>query len=313
MKIGFLFPGQGAQTIGMGKDLYENFEEVRNIYERVEKITGIDIKEISFEGDEKILNETQNTQLGILTESLGILEVLKNERIKAEMTSGLSLGEYTALIEDNIFDFETGVKIVQKRGEIMREYTPEGNWKMAAILGLDKENVNRACKNITSGFVQIANYNTVGQIVISGNEEAVMQAGELAKRYGAKKVCVLNTSGPFHTIKMEKCSEMLKKELERVNINHKNSKVIKNLDGMKYAENDDVVEILSKHIMSPVQFTKDLETMYKHGIDTFIEIGPGKTLSQFVKRMKFERQINIMNINDVDSLKNTIMYIKNNL
>ena len=298
MQIGFLFPGQGVQKVGMGKDLYEKYEEVKNVYDEVKKITGIDIKKISFEGPEELLNKTQNTQLAILTESLAILKVLKNKNIKAKMSSGLSLGEYTALIEDEIFDFETGIKVVEKRGEIMQKLTPKGNWKMAAIMGLREKQVEEICKKMDNRYVVPANYNTKGQIVISGEEEAVVKAGELAKEMGAKKVSLLNTEGPFHTPKLEKCSIALKKELTKIKINKKDSKVVKNIDGKTYMENDNIIEILSKHISNPVRFTSCLQTMYDNGIDTFVEIGPGRTLSSFVKRMKFENSIKIMNVSN---------------
>lgn len=306
MKIGFLFPGQGAQVIGMGKDLYEKYEEVRKIYDKVQKITGIDIKKISFEGPEELLNETQYTQIAILTESLSILEILKKNRINAEMSTGLSLGEYTALIEDGVISFDDGVKLVEKRGKIMQNLTPNGNWKMAAIMGLDEEQVEDICKKVKSGFVVPANYNTIGQIVISGEEKAILKAEELAKEAGAKKVSILKTSGPFHTSKLEKCSEALKEELQQININKQNSKVVKNIDGEMYKATDNIVDILSKHIMNPVRFTKCLQTMYNNGINTFIEIGPGKTLSSFVKRMKFEGPVKIMNISNCNELEKVI-------
>lgn len=306
MKIGFLFPGQGAQVIGMGKDLYEKYEEVRKIYDKVQKITGIDIKKISFEGPDELLNETQYTQIAILTESLAILEILKKNRINAEMSTGLSLGEYTALIEDGIISFDDGVKLVEKRGKIMQNLTPNRNWKMAAIMGLDEEQVEDICKKVKSGFVVPANYNTIGQIVISGEEKAILKAEELAKEAGAKKVSILKTSGPFHTSKLEKCSEALKEELQQININKQNSKVVKNIDGEMYKATDNIVDILSKHIMNPVRFTKCLQTMYNNGINTFIEIGPGKTLSGFVKRMKFEGPVKIMNISNCNELEKVI-------
>ena len=266
-------------------------------------ITGINIKAISFDGSEEILNKTQNTQLAILTESLAILEILKKEKINAKMSAGLSLGEYTALIEDGIFDFEDGIKIVEKRGEIMQKLIPNGNWKMAAILGLEENQVEQICKNVNSGYVVPANYNTKGQIVISGEEEAVIRAGEIAKEIGAKKVSLLKTAGPFHTQKLEKCSKALKEELNKVKINNKESKVVKNIDGKVYKKNDNVVDILSKHISNSVRFTSCLQTMYDNGIDMFVEIGPGKTLSSFVKRMKFEKSIKIMNISNCESLE----------
>lgn len=307
MKIGFLFPGQGSQKVGMGKDLYETYEEVRKIYDEVSKITGINIKQISFEGPEEKLNETQNTQLAILTQSLAILEILHKNGITPQMSAGLSLGEYTALIEANAISFEEGVKLVQKRGEIMQKLTPEGNWKMAAIIGLGNKEVEEVCSKVQSGFVVPANYNTIGQIAISGEEEAVKEAGKIAQEMGAKKVMLLNTAGPFHTEKLLKCSEALKKELDEVTINTKtNTKVIKNINGKQYEETDDTKAILSKHITSPVRFDKVLQTMLESGIDTFIEIGPGKALSGFVKRMNPANDINIININDTASLEKAI-------
>lgn len=313
MKIGFLFPGQGTQSVGMGLDLYQQFSEAKNIYDKVSEITGIDIKQISFNGPEEVLNKTQNTQLAVLTESLAILEVLKKNNINAQMSAGLSLGEYTALIEDDIFDFETGVKLVQKRGEIMQNKVPEGNWKMLAIMGLDENKISKICEQVSKKyFVAMANYNTIGQIVVSGEENGIANMSELAKENGARKVTILNTAGPFHTIKLKECARALKETLDNIKVNNKNSKVIKNLDGTLYNVNDDIKEVLAKHIMNPVRFTSCLSTMYDNGIDTFIEIGPGKTLSGFVKRMKFQKPINILNINNCASLEKTIKEVKEN-
>lgn len=310
MNIGFLFPGQGSQSVGMGKDLYEEYEEVKKIYDLVKEITKIDIAKISFEGPEDVLNKTKYTQLAILTNSLAILEVLKNNEIEAKVSAGLSLGEYSALIYSEALSLEEGIKIVQKRGEYMEELVPEGEWQMAAILGLTDNQVEEVCKKVKNGFVSPANYNCTGQVAISGEKDAVLEAENIAKEMGARKVMALKTAGPFHTKKLIKSSELLRKELEKIELHKFKSKVIKNIDGTEYKENDDIKEILAKHIISPVRFSKTLETMINEGVDTFIEIGPGKTLSGFVKRTTVDKKINILNINNVQTLKETINFIK---
>lgn len=309
MKIGFLFPGQGAQSIGMGKDLYENYQEVRDIYENVHKITGVDIKKITFDGTEQELSKTQNTQIAVLTMSLAILKLLEKKGINAEISAGLSLGEYTALIYSKCISFEDGVKLVKKRGEYMQNLLPEGDWAMAAILGLEDEKVEEVCKKVVDGFVVPVNYNTQGQVVISGEKTAVEQAEIIAKEMGAKKVRILKTSGPFHTKKLIEASNALRKDLEKININKFKTKVVKNINGDIYKDEENIKAILAEHMISPVKFSKCLETMLKMGIDTFVEIGPGKTLSGFVKRIKTEKEIKIYNICDVKSLENTLKEI----
>ncbi len=309
MKIGFLFPGQGAQSIGMGKDLYENYQEVRDIYENVHKITGVDIKKITFDGTEQELSKTQNTQIAVLTMSLAILKLLEKKGINAEISAGLSLGEYTALIYSKCISFEDGVELVKKRGEYMQNLLPKGDWAMAAILGLEDEKVEEVCKKVVDGFVVPVNYNTQGQVVISGEKTAVEQAEIIAKEMGAKKVRILKTSGPFHTKKLIEASNALRKDLEKININKFKTKVVKNINGDIYKDEENIKAILAEHMISPVKFSKCLETMLKMGIDTFVEIGPGKTLSGFVKRIKTEKEIKIYNICDVKSLENTLKEI----
>lgn len=309
MKIGFLFPGQGAQSIGMGKDLYENYQEVRDIYENVHKITGVDIKKITFDGTEQELSKTQNTQIAVLTMSLAILKLLEKKGINAEISAGLSLGEYTALIYSKCISFEDGVELVKKRGEYMQNLLPEGDWAMAAILGLEDEKVEEVCKKVVDGFVVPVNYNTQGQVVISGEKTAVEQAEIIAKKMGAKKVRILKTSGPFHTKKLIEASNALRKDLEKININKFKTKVVKNINGDIYKDEENIKDILAEHMISPVKFSKCLETMLKMGIETFVEIGPGKTLSGFVKRIKTEKEIKIYNICDVKSLENTLKEI----
>lgn len=312
MKIGFLFPGQGSQNIGMGKDIYEEYEIARQVYKRVEELTGVYISSISFNGPEEKLNETKYTQLAILTMSLAILEVFKSQHIVSEISAGLSLGEYTALINSGAISFEEGVKIVQKRGEYMQYLLPKGDWQMAAVIGLTDEQVEEACKNVKSEFVVPANYNCIGQVAISGERKGVEQVGDIAKRMGAKKVIPLKTVGPFHTEKLIESSKALRKELENVKINKFSTKVIKNIDGEIYKDTDDIKDILAKHIINPVRFSKTIQNMLNYGVDTFIEIGPGKSLSSFVKRTPIEKEIKIFNVNNSENLKNTINLLLNN-
>ena len=311
MKIGFLFPGQGTQKIGMGKDVYEKYEEARKVYDLAQEITGVDIAKISFEGEEEVLNETRYTQSAILTMSLAILEILKKNNIKAEMSAWLSLGEYAALVSGGALSTQDAIKLIQKRGEYMQNLLPEGNWKMAAVFGLNEEQIVEVCKKVNNGFVVPANFNTKEQIVISGEEEGIFEAEKLAKEMGAKKVRILNTAGPFHTEKLQKSSEALKAELEKVEFKPFSSTVIKNLDGEPYSANDNMIEILAKHIVNPVRFSKTLENMLNSGIDIFVEIGPGKTLSGFVKKEKGDREITILNICDVKTLEDAIEILKN--
>ena len=263
MKIGFLFPGQGAQSIGMGKDLYENYQEVRDIYENVHKITGVDIKKITFDGTEQELSKTQNTQIAVLTMSLAILKLLEKKGINAEISAGLSLGEYTALIYSKCISFEDGVELVKKRGEYMQNLLPEGDWAMAAILGLEDEKVEEVCKKVVDGFVVPVNYNTQGQVVISGEKTAVEQAEIIAKEMGARKVRILKTSGPFHTKKLIEASNALRKDLEKININKFKTKVVKNINGDIYKDEENIKDILAEHMISPVKFSKCLETILK--------------------------------------------------
>lgn len=287
MRIGFLFPSQGSQSVGMGKDLYDEFEIVRDVYKKVEQITGMDIADITFNGTEEDLSKTKNTQMSILTMSLAILEILEQKGIKAEASAGLSLGEYSALIYGKALSFEDGVKLVQKRGEYMQNLVPDGEWLMAAIMGMNEEQVDEICSKVKNGFAVPANFNCTGQIVISGDKTGIEEAEIIAKEMGAKKVRILKTSGPFHTEKLIEASKALEKDLDKVEIHNFETKVIKNVDGTPYTPNDNIKEILAKHIISPVQFAKSLETMLNMGIDTFIEIGPRKSIIWFCEKNEY--------------------------
>lgn len=310
MKLGFVFPGQGAQTVGMGKDLYESFEEVRKIYDKAKEVTGIDVAKLTFESTEEELSQTKNTQIAILTMSLGILEVLKKNGIDASYSAGLSLGEYAALIYSNIISLEDGLRIIQKRGEYMQSLVPEGSWAMAAVIGLPDEEVERICKEeIKNGFIVPANYNCPGQVAVSGDKVAITELLEKGKELGARKVVELKTSGPFHTEKLKDASDKLREELDKIEINKDfTKKVFKNLDAKEYTKEDDIKDILAKHVMSPVRFSKSIENMINQGVDTFIEIGPGKVLSGFIR--KINKEVKVLNIQDKESLENTLKILK---
>lgn len=281
-----MFPGQGAQYPRMGKDIYEKYEEAREIYDKASEILNIDIKKLCFEISQEELSKTENTQIAIAVTSLAILEILKKNGIEPDMCVGLSLGEYVALIYAGILSLEDGLKLLKKRGEYMGNLVPNEQFSMAAVIGLDSTKIEEICEKLQNNglFVSIANYNYSMQTVISGNKEALEQATINLKNLGAKKVIPLNTSGPFHTKKLEKAKEYYEKELEKVELKKGNKVVIKNIDGMPYEESDNIKEILAKHIISPVRFDKSIKFMKDKGISTFIEIGPGKTLTGFVKK-----------------------------
>ena len=188
----------------------------------------------------------------------------------------------------------------------MQNLAPKGEWQMAAIIGMKDEQVEQICKEVKSGFVVPANYNSVGQVVVSGEKNAVLEAEQIAKDMGAKKVMLLKTTGPFHTEKLQEASKALRKELENVTINKFQRKVVKNLDGEFYTDNDNVKDILAKHIISPVRFSKTLEKMIIDGIDTFIEIGTGKTLTGFLKRIPTDKELKVYNVNNIVNLNETI-------
>ena len=310
MKIAFMFPGQGSQTVGMGKDIYERYNEAKEIYEKASEILNMDVAKLCFEGEQEELNKTKNAQIAILVTSLAILEVLKNNGVEADICTGLSLGEYTALIYSGYLSFEDGIKLIQKRGYYMGTCVPKEEFKMAAVIGAQSSIIEKVCENLNKKgmFVVPANYNYSGQTVISGNKEAVEEAIKLLNDEGIRKIIELKTSGPFHTEKLLEAKQLFEKELEKVSFMEGKVPVIKNIDGSIYTNNDNMKEILAKHIVSPVRFDKAIKLMEDNDIDTYIEIGPGRALSGFVK--KENKEANVMNMCDIETLNKVLEYIK---
>ena len=296
MKTAFIFSGQGAQKAGMGKELYDNFECVKAVFDKADEALGIKMTDICFTEDER-LNETEYTQPAILTMSSAVLELVKQKGIKADYVAGLSLGEYSAHVASGTFDFEDAVKLVRKRGRFMTEAVPLGEGGMCAVLNLDEDKIQEACDEVSSvGRCYIANYNCPGQIAIAGDKAAVEKAAEIVLEKGAKRAVMLNVSGPFHTPLLESASQKLAAELEKITIHSMNIPVITNLNALPVEEGK-VKDVLIQQVKSPVRWEQTVRYLLDNGVDTFIEIGPGKTLSSFVK--KVTREAAVYNVEDV--------------
>lgn len=301
--IAFMFSGQGAQKAGMGKELYDNFPCAKEVFDKADEALGIKISDICFNEDER-LNETEYTQPAILTMSVAALKVALEKGLKADFVAGLSLGEYSAHVASGSFDFEDAVKLVRKRGRFMTEAVPLGEGGMCAVLNLEEEKIQQACDEVKDiGRCYIANYNCPGQIAIAGDKAAVEKAAEKVKELGARKAVMLNVSGPFHTPLLESASVKLNKELLQIDIKDMAVPVITNLNAKPVPSKDDIIPILTKQVMSPVRWEQTVRYLLEQGVDTFIEIGPGKTLSSFVK--KVDKNVAVYNIEDMASLEKT--------
>lgn len=310
MKIAFMFPGQGAQFVGMGEDFFKEYQEAREVYQKASEIVGKDIAKMCFEGSLEKLSNTMNTQIAISTTSLAILNIIKSYGITSEIDAGLSLGEYVALINSKVISLENGLKLLERRSYFMANKVPNKKYSMIAVIGLEASKIEELCKlaNENGEFVVPANYNYSGQIVVTGEEKAIENITPKLQEIGAKRVIKLNTSGPFHTQKLAEASKCYQKELEKVDFEIQENRVIKNIDGSFYTKNDDITKILANHIISPVRFDKTIQTMQKEGIDTYIEIGPGKALSGFVK--KEDKEAKVFSIQKVEDLKKLLQELK---
>lgn len=304
-KIAFLFPGQGAQYVGMGKELYDNFEEFRSIFEKANNVLGYSLKEVCFNSEEEFLGRTDNTQPALLAVSIATLQVLKSNGIECDIVTGLSLGEYSALVCSGVVTFEDALQLVQKRGKYMQKCADETKGTLAAIMGLSLEKVEEILLSVKNeGIISVANLNCPGQIVIGGEYSLVEKAMKLCEESGAKRVLMLKVSGAFHTGLMEEASVKLEEEFKKVNINNRRCNVVMNFTGDFLSEDDNLVEIMKMQVKSTVKFEESIKKLVENGVDTFVEIGPGKVLSGFVK--KIDRKLVTLNIENIESLNTTL-------
>ena len=300
-KTAFMFPGQGAQYVGMGKDFYEQIPVCREMFELSGKAGGLDIAALCFEENEQI-NITEYTQIAMLAAEVAMLKAIEEKGLKPDVTAGLSLGEYGALTASGVMSAEDVFRVVRKRGIYMQEAVPKGG-AMVAVLGLDTAVIEKICEE-TEGMVTIANYNCPGQIVITGEEDAAQAAVEKLTAAGAKRCVPLKVSGPFHSPLLVGAGEKLAKELEHVEIHDIQIPYIANVTADYVTDKADVKPLLEKQVSSSVKWQQTVERMIADGVDTFIEIGPGKTLSGFMRKINKEMKVyNVEKVEDLEKLK----------
>lgn len=304
-KTVFMFPGQGSQYIGMGKEFYEQIPICKEVYDLASEVTGLDIPALCFEENEK-LNITEYTQICMLATEAAIYMALEQNGYQPDVTAGLSLGEYGALIASGVMTAEEAFELVRKRGIFMQEAVPAGG-AMAAVLGLDAAAIEQICRETaeqTGSEVSIANYNCPGQIVISGQEEAVHLAGETCKASGAKRVVPLKVSGPFHSKMLQGAGEKLKEELKKVEISDSFVPYIANVTADYVTKKEEVKPLLASQVSSSVRWQQTIERLLADGADEFIEIGPGRTLSGFVKKVNRD-----VKVSSIDKMEDFIQFI----
>lgn len=303
-KIAFIFPGQGAQKAGMGKDFYENSKTAAEVIDRASELLGLDMKALCFE-ENNLLDQTEYTQAALVTVCMAMEKVLRERGLAPDVTAGLSLGEYCAIASAGGMSTENAITTVRKRGILMQNAVPGGQGAMAAVLGLDAGKIEEVLAD-RSG-VMIANYNCPGQIVITGWKEDVEQAADALKEAGAKRVLPLNVSGPFHSSLLEQAGEELGKELEQVVFSDLQIPYVTNVTAEYVTDITKTKELLARQVASSVRWQQSMELLIADGVDTFVEIGPGRTLAGFLR--KINREVKVYNVGtweDVDKVVNEL-------
>ena len=310
MKTAFVFPGQGSQKVGMLQDLYNEFPIVKERFDQADQALGYSISKLCFEGPDTELLKTANTQPAILTASVACYEILKEKGFTPDIVGGHSLGEYSAMVAAGVIDFKDAVYLVHKRGEFMQDAVPLGQGAMAAIINLDRAKVVAICDQVTEevGSVQAVNFNCPGQIIISGQTEAVEKACELMKEAGAKRAIMLPVSGPFHSRLMEPAAKRLKEEMDKIQFHDAQIPVVANVTGKILTDANAIKESLLVQVASPVLWEDCVAKMVNFGAEAFVECGPGKVLTGFTK--KINKEMKLANVEDLASLEKCLEFLE---
>lgn len=297
-KIAFIYPGQGAQKAGMGKDFYENSPLARDIYDRASECLELDMRALCFEEND-LLDQTEYTQAAMVTTCLAMTAVLNEQGAEADVTAGLSLGEYCAIAEAGAMDLLDAIRLVRVRGQLMQHTVPTGEGAMAAVLGMDADQIDAVIEPIAN--VTVANYNCPGQIVITGGTAGIEQASKTLKEAGAKRVVSLNVSGPFHSPMLRSAGEKLGKELSAVQLGELKIPYVTNVTAEYVTDSSEIRELLTRQVYSPVRWEQSIRKMIAQEVDTFVEIGPGRTLTGFLR--KIDRNVTVYQVNTWEDSK----------